>query len=30
MEIDFSIDELTNCLISSDTGEKCDTENIVL
>ena len=26
MEIDISIDELTNCLISSETGEECDTE----
>ena len=25
MEIDISIDELTNCLISSETGEECDT-----
>lgn len=26
MEIDILIDSLTNCLVSSETGEECDTE----
>lgn len=26
MEIDFLIDNLTNCLVCAETGEECNTE----